>query len=99
MTDANPFQPRSRGRYDVAIAAVKAWTISAMELGPEDRVSVTELACRVPGCAPQETVIVAMPSKGHWLKCSVHKAMPDVVEQDVLWALRHSERVARPRSA
>lgn len=92
----NPFEPKPRGRYTDAIEAVKGWTRSAMELGADDAVTVTEIACQIPGCPPRETVIVAMPAKGHWLKTSIHKPMPEVVEEDVLWALRHAERVPRP---
>ena len=93
---ANPFAPRPRGRYDAAIAAVKEYVIRAMELGDGDSVSVTEIACRIPGCPPRETVVVAMPAKGHWLRTSIHKPMPEVTEEDVLWALRQAERVPRP---
>lgn len=96
---ANPFAPRPRGRYETVIETVKGWTIRAMELGPEDAVSVNEINCRIPGCPPRETVIVAMPAKGHWLRTSVHKAMPDVTEEDVLWALREAERIPRPGEA
>jgi hypothetical protein len=92
---ANPFAPRPRGRYEDVIPRVKAWTRAAMELEENEPVSVTELACTIPGCPPRETVIVAMPNKGHWLKATVHKAMGDVLEEDILWALRYAERVER----
>jgi hypothetical protein len=96
MTD-NPFKPKARGRYEAAMAAVKQWTRAAMELDLDEPVSVSEVTCQIPNCPPVETVIVAMPHKGHWLRTSVHKPMPDVLEEDVLWALRYAERVERPR--
>lgn len=92
----NPFQPKPRGRYTDVIETVKSWTRRAMELGDADMVAVTEIACQIPGCPPRETVIVAMPAKGHWLKTSVHKPMPDVTEEDVVWSLREAERIERP---
>lgn len=92
----NPFEPRARGRYSDVIELVKAWTRRAMELGPEDAVAVTEIACQIPGCPPRETVIVAMPARGHWLRTSVHKPMPEVTEEDVIWSLREAERIPRP---
>ena len=94
---SNPFAPKPRGRYDDIIPRVKAWTRAAMELDEDEPVAVTELACTIPGCPPRETVIVAMPKKGHWLRATVHEAMPDVTEEHVLWALRYAERVERPR--
>ena len=92
----NPFEPKPRGRYTDVIETVKGWTRSAMELGEGDAVAVTEIACQIPGCPPRETVIVAMPAKGHWLKTSVHKPMPEVTEEDVIWSLREAERIPRP---
>lgn len=94
----NPFAPKPRGRYDDIIPRVKEWTRSAMELEADEPVAVTEMACTIRGCPPRETVIVAMPKMGHWLRATVHKAMPDVTEEDILWALRYAERVPRPRS-
>jgi hypothetical protein len=95
MTD-NPFAPRPRGRYDGVIERVQEFTRSAMELAADEPVMVTEIACQLAGCPPRETVLVAMPHRGHWLKASVHKAMPEVTLEDVLWALRFAERVPRP---
>lgn len=96
MTDGgNPFAPRPRGRYEEIMPRIKSWTRTAMGLAAEDPVSVMELACAIPGCPPRETVIVAMPRTGHWLRATVHKAMPDVEEDDILWALRYAERVTR----
>lgn len=91
----NPFAPRPRGGYDNVITAIKTWTRDAMELAPDELVSVTEFACTIPGCPPRETVIVVMPNKGHWLRARVHKAMPDVTFEDILWSLRYAERVER----
>jgi hypothetical protein len=97
---ANPLAPRPRGGAIVAaIDRVRRFTRSAMELADDEPVAVTEIACRIPGCPPIETVIVAMPHAGHWLRTSVHKSVGDVEEADVLWALRSAERVARPGSA
>jgi hypothetical protein len=91
----NPFAPKPRGRYTDVIETVKGWTRVAMGLDAADAVAVSEITCQIPGCPPRETVIVAMPVKGHWLKTSVHKPMPEVTEDDVVWSLREAERIPR----
>ncbi len=41
-----------------AAARVKDWTRSRFGLPPEATISVSQLACSLPGCAPLETVVV-----------------------------------------
>src|SRR5690606_29663987 len=48
-------------------------------------VSVSELACHVPGCPPKETVILVMHGT-ETVQASVHKPMKDVTENDVAHA-------------
>lgn len=65
--------------------AIKAW---AREIGafPEDAVvSVSELACPVPGCAPKETVVLVM-LRGDILQVSIHKALTEVTRDDLAGA-------------
>lgn len=66
-----------------AIGRIKAWTRVALALPAETTLSVTELACAEPGCPPRETVILVMPAGGRAMKYSVHKALADVVEDDI----------------
>lgn len=41
-----------------ALNRLEAWTRERFELPAEAAVSVSELACALPGCAPLETVVV-----------------------------------------
>jgi hypothetical protein len=99
MTKSNPFQPKSRGGVQECLNRIRGWVRTEMLLNEEDMVSVSELACAEIGCPPRETVIVIMPASGPWLKARVHKALGDVLEDDVLWALRKAEAVRRPSGA
>ncbi len=40
-----------------ASAQVRAWTKARFGLGQTDAVIVTQLACRLPGCPPFETIV------------------------------------------
>lgn len=99
MTKPNPFQPKSRGGVQESLDRIRGWVRAEIPLSEVDTISVTELACAEPGCPPRETVIVIMPDTGPWLKARVHKALRDVLEDDVLWALRKAETVHGPGGA
>ncbi len=66
-----------------AIARIKAWMRTALALGPDVALSVTEMACGEPGCPPRETVVLVMPAGARAMKYSVHKALAEVVEDDI----------------
>ena len=40
-----------------ALEQVRDWTRERFQLGPDDTILVTEIACTVPGCPPLETVV------------------------------------------
>ena len=65
------------------IGRIKAWTRAALALGPDVALSVTELACGEPGCPPRETVVLVMPAGCRASKYTIHKAIADVVEDDI----------------
>ncbi|MFW8641977.1 hypothetical protein ACOJBO_00710 [Rhizobium beringeri] len=65
--------------------AIKAWARKRLSLPDEAVVSVSELACHVPGCPPKETVILVMQGT-ETVQVSIHKAMMDVTEDDVAHA-------------
>ncbi len=90
---SNPFAPRPRGGYPDVLKQIRGWVRDIVPLDAEDVISVTELACAEPGCPPKETVIVIMRGSGKWEKLRIHKAMPDVSEEDVLYASRSAEIV------
>jgi hypothetical protein len=44
------------------VARVKAWVVDALALGPDDQVTVNEIACADPACPGLETVVLVMAS-------------------------------------
>jgi hypothetical protein len=66
--------------------AIKSWVRELLALSDDAVVSVSELACHVPGCPPKETVILVMRGS-ETVQAAVHKAMEDVTEDDVAHAL------------
>ncbi|UXN57495.1 hypothetical protein [Phyllobacterium zundukense] len=65
--------------------AIKSWTRKLLSLPDEAVVSVSELACHVPGCPPRETVVLVMQGT-ETVQVSVHQPMKDVTEDDVVQA-------------
>jgi hypothetical protein len=65
--------------------AIKFWVRKLLKVPDDAVVSVSELACHVPGCPPKETVILVM-QDAETAQASVHKAMTDVTEDDIAHA-------------
>lgn len=65
--------------------SIKSWVRERLTLPDEAVVSVSELACHVPGCPPKETVILVMQGT-QTVQASVHKQMKDVTEDDIAHA-------------
>lgn len=61
---------------------IKNWTRKVFDLPEDAVVSVSELACHVPGCPPKETVVLMM-VKAQTVQISIHKAMHDLTEDDI----------------
>ena len=80
----NPLQRRAPGLVEQA-RAIKQWTSACLELAEETVVSVNELACHLPGCPPKETVILVMNAE-RTLQASIHKALTEVAEADIVAA-------------
>ncbi|QRI66209.1 hypothetical protein JQ506_25880 (plasmid) [Shinella sp. PSBB067] len=77
--------PLSRGTPGVVskARAIKQWTRERLALPGEAVVSVNELACYLPGCPPKETVVLVM-LDGRTVQVSIHKAMQQVTEDDIV---------------
>ena len=74
-----------RGLRLVGIAdGLKTWTRSALQLGADAVVSVNEVACAVPGCAPYATIILVLRPDVSTRKLSIHKPMSEVSQDDVI---------------
>lgn len=73
-------------RMPAATAAIKDWTRTALDIGDDVVVSVNELACPQPDCPPRETIVLVLRAGAPAMRLSIHKAILDVVEQDVIEA-------------
>jgi hypothetical protein len=85
---------RSGGNSGVVETArrLKTWTREILALGDDDVVSVSELACARPGCAPRETVVLLLPASGGIRQMSIHRPMSEVSREDLAeaWASRET---------
>jgi len=81
----NPFAPKQSVSFSDAISRIRDWTRESGAAGPDDVISVNEIACHVDGCPPRETVIIVM-ADGPPRKAGIHKAMKDVIEADIIAA-------------
>jgi hypothetical protein len=78
---------------DAAIDRVRGWTRARFELGDDETVMVSEIACAVPGCPPIETHVVFWTAGGrHHYK--IFKTLADVVEDDLPPAFMKNALVA-----
>lgn len=66
-----------------AVRRIKGWIRAALTLPADTTLSISELACPEPGCPPRETVILVMPAGRRAMKYAVHKALADVIEDDI----------------
>lgn len=86
----NPFAPKASVSFSEAIGRIREWTRGAGVAGPEEIISVNELACPEEGCPPRETVIIVM-ANGQPRKAVIHQAMKDVTEADVVAAFANAK--------
>lgn len=79
--------PLARNGHTVinSARAIKSWARKLLALPDDAVVSVSELACHVPGCPPRETVILVM-QRTETVQASVHKPMKDATENDIAHA-------------
>jgi hypothetical protein len=83
----NPLKGKAPSGYAEALQRVRQWTTE--RLLPDDPVvSVSELACAEPGCPPRETVILIMWPDGRAWKACIHKAIPEVTQDEVVLSLQ-----------
>ena len=79
----NPFARKPRIGVPEAVARIKAQTRQVLGLSDEVAISVSELACRDPGCADVETVvgILVMGEAPRIVK--IHKPLLDVTASEL----------------
>ena len=78
MPRANEKSPE-RG---AAGSRVKAWTRERFKLPRDAAISVSELACGLPGCAPLETVVLFWIAEQAY-RVKVFKPLEDVAAEDL----------------
>lgn len=81
--------PLSRNDHTVIASArlIKQWMRDILVLAEDAVVSVNELTCHLPGCPPKETVVLVMRPGEPVFQVSMHKAMREVVRDDIETAL------------
>ncbi len=72
-----------RRRASPHAAVVKEWVSARFALGPDDVVSIAELACRDDGCPDTETVVTVLCAAGGSAKWRIEKPMEFVTQADV----------------
>jgi len=90
---ANPLSRRSAGVLSRA-REIKTWARELSNLPDDAVVSVSELACHVPGCPPKETVVLLMHSD-QTIQVSLHKAIVEITQEDIATALSANAADAR----
>ena len=78
---SGPFKKTREDRE--AVRRVKNFTRTHFRLSDDDSVLVTEMRCRLPGCAPLETAITFWTADGKRHHYKVFKPVIDVTEDDL----------------
>lgn len=71
----------------LAVTRLKAMVRQLLQLGEDDTVMVTELACNEPGCPPRETVIAVLAEGKPTRQWKFHQAAADVDAVHLLAAM------------
>jgi hypothetical protein len=75
------------GQQRVDTSELRRIVREELDLGEDDTITVSEMACTKAGCPPMETVISIFPAGEESYLIRVCKAIPDVEPMDVLTAL------------
>lgn len=63
------------------IRDIKSWVYRILEIDSGIPISISQLACKKPGCPPMETVIAVMSTPAQQYK--IHKTVNDIDETDI----------------
>jgi hypothetical protein len=75
------------GQQRVDTSELRKIVREELDLGDDDTITVSEMACTKPGCPPMETVISIFPAGEESYLIRVCKAIGDVEAMDVLTSL------------
>jgi len=81
-----------------AIASIQGWTRRRFKLEPTAAVLVSEVACRMQGCPPLETVVAFWTSDDSRHQFRLLKPLGDVRYDDIAWLFGTPPRMIRPPS-
>lgn len=87
----NPLAGRRAPGYAQAIERLKTATRELLALSDDAVVSVTELACRDPGCPAIETVVAILVAGERPRTARFHKRIPEIGESDLAVAFGVTE--------
>lgn len=74
--------PQNKPKADPKqIQQIKNWVYRVLEVDSSIPISISQLACKEPGCPPIETVIAVMTTPIKQYK--IHKAVNDIDELDI----------------
>lgn len=84
----NPLRPGGKPGVVETARRLKTWAREVLALDEDDIVSVSELACARPGCAPRQTVVLLLLAGGGIRQMSIHRPMAEVSREDIAeaWA-------------
>jgi nitrate reductase delta subunit len=80
-------QPRHEAAFLAALEAVQGWTRRRFKLTLEAAVLVSEVACRLPGCPPLETVVAFWTEDERRHQFKLHKPLADITYDDIGWLI------------
>jgi nitrate reductase delta subunit len=70
-----------------ALQSVQHWTRRRFKLASDATVLVSEVACRLPGCPPLETVVAFWSEDGKRHQFKLYKPLADVIYDDIGWLI------------
>jgi nitrate reductase delta subunit len=69
-----------------ALERVKEWTRARFKLPPDAAIMVSELECKIPGCAPLETAVAFWDAEGTRYHFKLMKPVTEVTEDNLPFA-------------
>src|ERR1700742_3052955 len=80
-------QSRREPAFLAALEAVQGWTRRRFKLAPEAAVLVSEVACRLPGCPPLETVVAFWSEDDRRHQFKLYKPLAEIAYDDIGWLI------------
>jgi hypothetical protein len=70
-----------------ALESIQGWTRKRFKLAPEAAVLVSQVACRLAGCPPLETVVAFWSQDERRHQFKLYKPLAEVVYDDIGWLI------------